>query len=62
MNERDLLFLAHIREAIADIEAFVIDGRASFMADRSASATYIAGITMTKSDPRMSRSSRMPPA
>ena len=41
MNERDQLFLAHILEAIADIQAFVVEGRASFMADRRTQSAVI---------------------
>ncbi len=41
MNERDRLFLGHILEAIADIESFVVEGRASFMADRRTQSAVI---------------------
>ena len=37
-------------------------GSTSRSTDRSASATYIAGSTSTKSDARISRSSASPPA
>ena len=37
-------------------------GSTSGSTDRSASATYIAGSTSTKSDARISRSSTIPPA
>lgn len=33
MIERDRLYLGHVLEAIAAIEAFTTDGRALFMAD-----------------------------
>jgi uncharacterized protein with HEPN domain len=41
MNERDRLFLAHIQEAIADIESFVADGRESFMSDRRTQSAVV---------------------
>jgi uncharacterized protein with HEPN domain len=41
VNERDQIFLAHIQDAIADIESFVADGRASFMADRRTQSAVV---------------------
>lgn len=41
MNERDGLFLAHILEAIADIESFVGAGGDSFMADRKTQSAVV---------------------
>jgi uncharacterized protein with HEPN domain len=41
VSERDRLFLGHILEAIADIESFVVEGRASFMADRRTQSAVI---------------------
>ena len=41
MNERDGLFLAHILDAIADIESFVAAGRDSFMADRKTQSAVV---------------------
>jgi uncharacterized protein with HEPN domain len=41
VNERDGLFLAHILDAIADIDSFVVDGRDSFMVDRRTQSAVI---------------------
>jgi uncharacterized protein with HEPN domain len=41
VNERDRLFLAHILEAIADIESFVAAGREGFMADRKTQSAVV---------------------
>ena len=41
MNDRDRLFLAHILEAIADIQSFVVAGREGFMADRKTQSAVV---------------------
>ena len=41
MNERDALFLRHILEAISEIEAYTVDGRAAFMIDRKTQSAVI---------------------
>jgi uncharacterized protein with HEPN domain len=41
VNERDRLFLAHILEAIADIESFVAAGREGFVADRKTQSAVV---------------------
>lgn len=44
MIERDRLYLRHIVAAAADIEAFTVDGRAGFFADRKTQAAVIRQI------------------
>ena len=41
MIERDLLFLAHILDAAADIDSFIVEGRASFMIDRRTQSAVV---------------------
>ena len=41
MNDRDRLFLAHILEAIADIQSFIAAGRDGFMADRKTQSAVV---------------------
>lgn len=41
MNERDALFLNHIKSAIADIRLFTTDGRSGFFADRKTQSAVI---------------------
>lgn len=41
MSERDGLFLAHIIEALADIDSFVAAGREGFMADRKTQSAVV---------------------
>ena len=41
MSERDRLFLQHIIDAIADIEAFTAAGREAFMADRKTQSAVV---------------------
>jgi len=44
MNERDGLFLRHIEEAIAEIEAYTCDGQHTFMADRKTQSAVVRQI------------------
>lgn len=44
MIERDRLFLQHIVEAAADIEAFTSEGQAAFLADRKTQSAVIRQI------------------
>ncbi|OGA15319.1 MAG: hypothetical protein A3I63_01575 [Betaproteobacteria bacterium RIFCSPLOWO2_02_FULL_66_14] len=44
MNDRDRLYLGHVLEAIAAIEAFTLDGRSSFMADLKTQSAVIRQI------------------
>lgn len=44
MNERDRLYLGHVLEAVAAIEAFTADGRAYFMADLKTQSAVIRQI------------------
>ena len=41
MNERDALFLGHLLDAAADIEAFTAEGHKAFMADRKTQSAVI---------------------
>ena len=41
MNERDALFLRHVPDAVADIEAFTGDGRQAFIGDRKTQSAVI---------------------
>jgi uncharacterized protein with HEPN domain len=41
MNERDALFLRHALEAVAEIESFTSEGRASFMTDRKTQSAVV---------------------
>jgi uncharacterized protein with HEPN domain len=41
MNERDAFFLAHMLDAMVDIEAFTAEGRAAFMSDRKTQSAVI---------------------
>ena len=41
MNERDALFLVHVLDATADIEAFTAEGREAFMSDRKTQSAVI---------------------
>ena len=41
MNDRDALFLRHVLDAIADIQAFTVDGRQAFVADRKTQSAVI---------------------
>ena len=44
MIERDRLFLGHILEAIADIEAFTAEGRSGFLTDRKTQSAVLRQI------------------
>ena len=41
MNERDALFLVHVLDATADIEAFTAEGCEALMSDRKTQSAFI---------------------